>query len=388
MLHLDYANLWTSAGPLSEGAVVIDDDGRLVYMGPMENVPSVSGKRLDLRGLWIVPGFLDIHVHGGYGITFGESDDALSELQVYASRVVQTGVTGFLVSLAAPDAVTLQQRVAAFVKVFEQGVAGASPLGLHLEGPFLNPGRRGAFHPSWLRSPALDEVAALLDIGQGWIRQVTLAPELPGAAALAARFRQAGVVVALGHSDADYTLAAEALAGPYTHVTHTFNAQRGFQQREPGVLGAILTSEYVTAELIADTIHVHPGAMKVLVRCLGVERIVLISDAMAAAGLADGDYSLVGSPVVVREGRALTPDGTLAGSTATLNQCVAAMVRTVGVSLTDSVRMATLNPARAMGCLGAWGNLRTGVRANLTVMDGEGCVYLTVAQGKVVYNNF
>jgi N-acetylglucosamine-6-phosphate deacetylase len=262
---------------------------------------------------------------------------------------------------------------------------GAEGLGIHLEGPFLNPAKKGAFNVAWLRPPTLGEADDLLRAGRGWIRQVTLAAELPGASEVAARFRAEGVVVSLGHTDSDYEVASAALRGHFTHVTHTFNAQRGFSHREPGALGAILASDRVTAELIADTIHVHPGAMKVLLRCLGTDRVVLITDAMAAAGLGDGRYDLVGETVMVRGGRATLLDGTIAGSTASLSECVRNVHQKVGVPLPESVKMASLNPARAMGLADRLGSITVGKDASLTVVDENWNVQLTMVSGRVVY---
>ncbi len=334
----------------------------------------------------VAPGFIDIHTHGGDGVTFGQGDDLQGDLRTYTGWVASTGVTGFLCSVAAPDPAALQALVRSYVELFEQATfTGARPLGLHLEGPYLNPEKKGAFNEAWLRRPLIDEVRELLEAGQGWIRQMTLAPELPQATEVAGLLRSAGVVAALGHSNADYATAAAALAHDFTHVTHTFNAQRGFHHREPGVLGAVLSSDRVTAELIADTVHVHPGAMKVMVRCLGSDRVVLITDAMAAAGLGDGEYELVGEQVFVRDGVARQAGGTIAGSTATLNRCVRNMVEAVGVPLPDAVKMATLNPARVLHMDNHQGVLAPGREATLTVLDPDFNVMMTMVRGQVVY---
>jgi N-acetylglucosamine-6-phosphate deacetylase len=195
------------------------------------------------------------------------------------------------------------------------------------------------------------------------------------------------VVVSLGHTNSDYALASAALKGNFTHVTHTFNAQRGFHHREPGVFGAIMASDEVTAELIADTVHAHPGAMKMLVRCIGTDRVVLITDAIAGAGLPDGVFDLVGFKVTVRNGQATLSDGTIAGSTITMNRCVRNINQFVGVSLLDAVKMASLNPARAMGFASRLGSIRAGKDASLVVIDEQVNVYLTMVKGQVVYSN-
>ena len=386
-ITLTGATLFTPTQIIERGAIVTSDEGKITYVGPLEGAPRVPGPRLDLRRRIVAPGFMDIHVHGGHGITFGNLDSLAEDLAAYSRWIVTHGVTGFFCTLAAPDTATLLEMIASYVKLLERGgLPGAVPLGLHLEGPYLSLEKKGAFNPAWLHPPTIEEVRSLLEAGQGWIRQVTLAPELPNAQAVAALFRQQGVVVALGHTNSDYELASAALRGNFTHVTHTFNAQRGFQHREPGALGAVLASDQVTAELIADTIHVHPAAMQVLLRCLGTDRVVLITDAMAAAGLGDGTYSLVGHPVTVKDGVAREADGTIAGSSVTLDTCVRNMNQKVGASLPDAVKMASLNPARAMGLADRYGQLAVGQDANLIVIDESVNIHLTMVQGRIVHN--
>ncbi len=339
------------------------------------------------RDLRIIPGLIDVHVHGGKGITFGENPAHLKEeLQEYSAWVVSTGVTGFLCSLAAPDAGQLLERVGAYAEALGDGLPGAECLGFHLEGPFISPVKHGAFSPAWLRAPDASEAQALLQTGRGWIRQITMAPELAGAEAVAHIFRQAGVVVAMGHTDCDYEGAARALSGEFCHVTHTYNAMSAFSHRSPGAVGAILDSTGATAELIADGVHVHPGAMRLLYRCLGPDRIVLVTDAMAGAGMPDGLYELIGAPVLVRNGTATRPeDGRLAGSVATLNRCVGNMVQMAGVPFAQAVRMASLNPARLLGCEERLGSLRPGRDANFALVDANLRVYRAVVRGKIVY---
>jgi N-acetylglucosamine-6-phosphate deacetylase len=383
---MNYATVFTPEEILTDSAVITSDDGHIEYVGPMESAPRTEGLTLDLRGRMVIPGLIDVHVHGGFGVGFGNPDTLESDLATYSQRVVENGVTGFLTSIATPDAPSLINVIKAYARLFKKDFGGAVPLGIHLEGPFLSREKKGAFHPEWLRDPDLEQARAFLEAGDGWIRQMTLAPELPHADEVAALFRQQGVVIAAGHTNADYETAQRALRSNFTHVTHTFNAQRGFHHRQPGVFGAVLTSDEITAELIADTIHVHPGAMKTLFRCLGDDRIVLITDAILGAGLPDGVYESVEFMVTIKDGVVTLEDGTLAGSSARLNHCVRNMHQTVGVPLHQAVKMASLNPARAMGFADRIGSIAPGKEANLAVIDDEVNVYLTLVKGQIIYN--
>ena len=384
---LYYTNIITPVEVIERGAVVISDEGKILYTGPLEDAPRAGGMQIDLRGRFVAPGFIDIHTHGGNGVTFGNGNP-VEELQRYSEWVAGTGVTGYQCSLAASSPQALVEIVSGYAEAMQaEVVEGAEPLGIHLEGPYLNKERKGAFNPAWLRLPELAEAEAVLKAGRGWVRQITLAPELPGAQEVAAFFRQHGVVVALGHSNTDYETASAALKGNFTHVTHTFNAQSGFHHRQPGVFGAVMASDEVTAEVIADTVHAHPGAVKVLVRCLGTDRVVLITDAMSGAGFPDGEYNLVGQKVLVKNGLATLADGTIAGSTATLGRCVRNVHQLVGLPLAQAVKMASLNPARAMGFASRLGSIAVGKDASLVVIDEDVNVYMTIVKGKVVYSN-
>jgi N-acetylglucosamine-6-phosphate deacetylase len=367
--------------------VSVTEAGVIGYVGPEDDAPTLEREEINATGRLIVPGFIDIHVHGGNGIFFGALDKLEPDLEAYSAWVVESGVTGFLLTLAAPDLESLTTIIQSYVGLLERGeVEGAIPYGFHLEGPFLNPEKRGAFNPEWLREPTIKEAEALIANGGRWILQVTLAPELPGAEKLAKVFSDAGVVVAMGHTNADYDLAQAALSGYWTHVTHTFNAQRGFEHRSPGALGAVLTSKDVSAELIADMFHVHPAAMKILVNAIGVDQVVLITDAIPGAGLEDGSYHLVGHDIIVKNGKATLVDGTLAGSTVQLNHCVRNLYREVGVTLQQAIQMASHNPARAMRLSDQVGSIEAGVDANLCLIDDDVNVYLTMVQGRIVYD--
>jgi N-acetylglucosamine-6-phosphate deacetylase len=228
---------------------------------------------------------------------------------------------------------------------------------------------------------------AYIKAGEGWIRQMTLAPELPLADEVAKLSVDSGILVAMGHTNTDYETAEKALEGNFQHVTHTFNAQSGFNHRKPGVLGAVLDSEVITAELIADTVHVHPAAMRILLRSVGSDRVVAITDAITGAGFKDGVYQLAGYEVTVKDGRATLANGTLAGSIATLNGCVANLINDVGLSLIEAINMASINPARAIGVDDRLGSIEKGKDASLIVIDELIDVSFAMVKGKIVYNN-
>ena len=380
------ATVFTPHAALERHAVVVSDDGKIAFVGKVEDAPQVNGPHLNLRGRILAPGFIDIHVHGGNGVSFGEGDLAAG-LDAYSKWVAGNGVTGFLLSLAGPDAASFTSMISGYAKILNRDVPGAEPLGLHLEGPFINREKKGAFNPAWIRPASVEETEGYLEAGKGKILQMTLAPEMPNAEAVAKLLRQAGVVAALGHSNTDYATASKALQGNFSHVTHTFNAQSSFAHRSPSVFGAVLASDNVTAELIGDGIHVHPAAMKVLIRCLGTDRVVLITDAIVGAGLKDGQYNLVGQEVTVKDGRATLSNGTLAGSIGTMDRCVRNVHHLAGYSLLDAVKMASLNPARAMGLADRLGAIYPGKDACMTVIDEDVNVYLTMVKGKIVHNN-
>ena len=377
--------LCTPLEMIPDGMVMIRDDGKISYVGRKANAPAAEGKRIDLAGRILSPGFIDIHVHGGFGITFGDGEDLKKDLILYSRSIKDKGVTGFLLSVVQGTPEEEEAMIAEYADILPGFEEGAEPLGLHLEGPFLCKEKKGAFNPDWLREPTMKEMGRYLKAAKGWAKQMTIAPEFPHSDEVAAMLQESGCVAALGHTNTNYELASKALRGNFTHITHTFNAQRGFSHREPGVVGAIFDSDNVTAELIPDMIHVHPGAMKALIRCLGTDRVVAITDAMAAAGFGDGDYELVGNPVSVKDGRATQADGTIAGGASTLDQCVDNLHKLVGVSLAEAIKMASLNPAKVIGEAGRIGSIEPGKDANLIVIDEDVNVFLTMIRGKIVF---
>jgi N-acetylglucosamine-6-phosphate deacetylase len=352
---------------LAEGALVARE-GRIELVGPRVSPPS-GAEVTDLAGRYLAPGFIDIHVHGGGGHNL-MTDDA-AEIEAYARWVVSRGVTSFLVSTSGPDHADIVRRLQACLSALRPLPGAAEAVCFHLEGPFLNPKRKGAFPEGWLRLPSAREFEEYARAADGRIRQVTLAPELPGADELIAEVRRLGTVPAIGHSDATYDEATRAFELGVSHATHCFNAMRPFLHRDPGCLGAILTSPRVTAELIADGSHVHPAAAALLVRAKGVERTVLVTDGIPLAGLDHVDEGAWGETVRVEGSVIVRADGVIAGSVATLDELVRNACAWLGADLPEAVCMASLNPARVIGLDGAKGALRPGLDADLVVLDGE-----------------
>ena len=386
-LSLLHSQIISPSETIQDGFVGISADGSIDAIQRSQPETELGGTIIDITGKILIPGMIDIHVHGGFGVSFGEGE-LTPDLEKYSRFAASHGVTGFLLSITGPNADAIIRIIKEYVQIFEQRQIwpGAIPLGFHLEGPFLNPERHGAFNPAWIHNPNPDEARAFLDAGHGWVKQISMAPELPGVEQTAPLLADAGVVVSLGHSNTSFEKASAALQGYFTHVTHTFNAQSPLHHREPGVVGAVLASDKCTAELIGDGIHVHPGAMKILYRCLGADRTVLVTDAMPGAGLPDGEYELLDQKVTVRNGKATLPDGTIGGSTGTMEGCLRNMVQLVGVPLPEAVRMASFNPAKVIGLGKRLGGIEVGKAANLAVIDPDFKVHMTIVKGSVVFS--
>ena len=385
-LNIEAKVIFTPQRSPEDTCILINEKGIIQYVGDKSNAPKNDYEKLSLPNYLISPGLIDIHVHGGYGISFGESKDLSADLDVYSNWCIKNGVTGYLLSISAGTRQETAAMIKNYVLVLEKGVSGARPLGLHLEGMFLNIERIGAFSPDWLRMPDLDEAKEYIDLSNGWVKQITMAPELPGALEVAREFAKAGITVALGHSNADYETARNALNGDFTHITHTFNALSGFSHRAPGVVGAILLSKNITCELIGDGFHVHPAAVELLIKCLGSDRVVLITDAIIGAGLPDDVYDTDGIHINVKDGKAVLDDGRLAGSAAVLNKCARKVLDFTGLDYSDVFQMASLNPARVIGLEKMYGSIVVGMPADLIVVDEDFNVLQTMVGGEILYS--
>jgi|CXWL01.1.fsa_nt_gi N-acetylglucosamine-6-phosphate deacetylase len=357
------------AGAVREGGLLIEGS-RIEAVLPAGQTAPPDAVQIDARGQFVGPGLIDAHVHGGGG--FNLMSDDPEQILAYARWVAGRGVTGFLISTCGADHADIVRRLRALASVVGPVPGGARVLGFHLEGPYINPVRKGAFPPRWLRAPSVAEYHELLEASGGHIVQMTLAPELPGALELIDAVVASGAVAAIGHTDATYEEAMAAIERGASHATHCFNAMRPFGHRDPGVLGAVMTSDAVTAELIGDGAHVEYPAAEVLVRSKGPQHIVLITDAMPMAGTPDGDGDWEGQLIRVDGGKAVrVADGTIIGGVITLDQTVRNAVQHLGVSVAEAWAMASTNPARAMKCNDRVGALAPGLAADFTLLDDE-----------------
>ncbi|WP_438871284.1 N-acetylglucosamine-6-phosphate deacetylase [Paractinoplanes tereljensis] len=311
----------------------------------------------------IVPGFVDLHCHGGGGHTFteGDPDDARAAAAFHLAH----GTTTMLASLVSSPFDLMRDATAAYLPLVRAGVLA----GVHFEGPYLSAARCGAQNPEFLRDPSVEELSALVKLGEGTVRMVTVAPELPGALDAIAFLRDHGVIAAVGHTDASYADVLAGVAAGATVGTHLFNGMRPPHHREPGPVIGLLSSIAV-CELIADNIHLHPGMLAFAAKTAGPGRAALITDAMDATGMPDGRYDLGGQEVIVADRVArLARNGSIAGSTLTMDEALRNAVA-AGIPLPDAVAMATATPAKVLG-LADRGEITTGKRADLVVLDPE-----------------
>jgi N-acetylglucosamine-6-phosphate deacetylase len=368
------ARVVTPAGIL-DGAVVRVAEGRIAAV--VEGPPPAGETALDLSGRWLVPGFVDQHVHGGGGASYPSGDPG--EARGAAAFHRRHGTTTTVASLVSAAPAALEAALRSLAPLVRAGELA----GVHLEGPYISAARRGAHDPFALRAPDPAELEALLDAGQGCVRMVTVAPELAGARELIRVTLAAGAVAAIGHTDASYGQARAAIDAGATVATHLFNGMAPLHHRSPGPVAAALEDERVTVELICDGVHLHPAAARLAFAHAGARRVALITDAIAAAGMPDGRYTLGTMAVQVSGGVARLADGdAIAGSTLTLDHALRHAVTALGVPLADAVVAAAVTPARVLGVDGRTGSIEAGKDADLVVLDDAPAVVAVMARGE------
>ena len=378
-------SLWISNARLVTVAGVMDGNlhaeaGQIVALGAFRIPEGV--RVVDAGNGWLLPGFIDVHVHGGVGREAMDADpDGLRQL---ARFYAEHGVTSFLPTTWTAPHEDIMAALETIAVVQQEGTGGAAILGAHVEGPYLNPARCGAQDSRQIRRAGRDEALAILDTGI--IRLLALAPEYPENHWLIDECVRRGVTVSAAHTAATYADMQQAVALGLSQTTHTYNAMTGLHHREPGTLGAALTMDSISCELIADNVHVHPAAMNLLYRAKGPDRTLLITDAVRGAGLPEGtSYDQDGRPVVVRDGAAYLPGDTLAGSTLTMDRALRNFIAATGAPLEVVWPTTSRTAARQLGLDGRKGSLEVGKDADLVLLDANLDVRLTVVGGQVVY---
>lgn len=354
---------YTSSGAPSASMLSASSPVQTMMHPEQISADSSEDTILNANGAYIIPGLIDLHLHGCMGVDF--CDFTEDPLPVMADYLVQNGITGFTPATMTLPPEQLEQVFGAASHY--QDKEGARFLGIHMEGPFFSEQKKGAQDARHLRLPSIEAFLRYQELSGGRITQTDIAPELPGALEYIKRLSKE-VTVSLGHSAAGYEEAMAGFAAGASHVTHLYNGMLPFAHRDPGLVGAAAECPNVRVELIGDGIHIHPAMIRLMFRLFGAERILLISDSMRAAGMPDGSYSLGGQPVLVQGGRATLSDGTIAGSAVNLMECLRRVV-SFGIPLTDAVRAASENQAKELGLFSELGSLEPGKYANLVLLE-------------------
>jgi len=368
LLHVGRA--FTPTTELSDVGILIRD-GVIEAIGPRSGMSLPSGAtEINAADRIAAPGFLDVHIHGagGHDVMEGTED----ALKVISKTVAAHGTTSYVattVTARPEDICKSAEGISRYIALQRQPVdCRAEVLGIHFEGPFLSPVRRGVQPAEWLMPPSVDLLKRFIAAAGGHALMLTIAPELLGALLCIDAARTSGLVVSIGHTDATYEQARAAINRGARHAVHVYNAMRPFTHRDSGVIGAVLTSPEVTAELIADGVHVDDAAMRLLLQAKGEGGVILISDGISATGMPDGKYILGSFEVTVSGGVCRNAEGKLAGSTLTLDRALRNIVG-LGTSLGDALRMLTLNPATLLGIERKKGSLRVGADADIVLLD-------------------
>ncbi|SHK08016.1 N-acetylglucosamine-6-phosphate deacetylase [Paramaledivibacter caminithermalis] len=338
---------------------------------------------IDLTGYKIIPGLIDLHIHGANGYdTMDSNYEAVNEISKYLAK---NGVTRFLPTTVTADWAKIINAVRNIREIMKRNVEGAAIIGSYIEGPFITEKKKGAHPAQFIRRLDVKDIDELLHEADGSIKVITIAPEKEDAPELIKTLTAKGIKVSLGHTNATFHETKLAIENGASIAVHVYNGMRGLHHREPGVLGAVLGIDDIYAELIADLIHVHPESIKILVKCKGTDKICLISDCMMAGGLSDGEYKLGELEVAVKDGIPRLSNGSLAGSTLKIINAVKNMIEKVGVSPLEAVHMASLVPAKILGIDDEYGSIKINKKADLTIIDNDFNVIMTIVNGKIVY---
>jgi N-acetylglucosamine-6-phosphate deacetylase len=382
MILIRHATLVTPTRHAEDAAVLLDGRFiRTVGHDAVLHAPS-EAQVIDARGLLLVPGYIDLQLNGAFGHDFTADPGTIWPV---SERLPKFGITSYLPTIITSPLETVEEARLELLQSRPQDYSGAEPLGLHIEGPFLNPQKKGAHNPAYLRQP--DESGTTEWSPQGGVRLVTLAPELPGALPLIEELASRGIVVSAGHSMATYSEAQAAFAAGVRYGTHLFNAMPSLGHRTPGLAAALLVHEGIVAGLIPDGIHVHPAVIKIIWAMKGPQGTNLVSDAMAALGMPPGTYQLNDFEVTVGEEDCRLEDGTLAGSILPIDEALRSLITITGCSLPDALATVTTTPAKLLGINQERGDIAPGLIADMLLLTTDLKIHTTIAAGEIVYRN-
>lgn len=375
-------------GGLLQNASLYVRNGLIEKICPLSGEDLVVDEFIDVKGHYLVPGFIDVHVHGGGGfdVMSGNPEEIDGMSRFHASK----GTTSFLATTMTHDRAVIENALKGIVESIDQGMTGAEVVGIHLEGPFLNAERCGAQNPEFIRLGTLEELNSYIHLSKGHLRLMTIAPEQEGAMEIIRFAVDQGIQISLGHSDATYDIVQQAVKLGASHVTHLFNGMRPLHHREPGMAGAALMIDDLAVELICDGIHLHKELVSYIFCTKPSEKIVLITDCIPAAGCADGEYQLGLLPVILKDGEVrLKQDdgsiGSLAGSSLTMDRALHNTIDFTGKSLTQILPTLTINPAKQIGMDDRKGSIEVGKDADLVLLDEYLEVVATYVKGRKVY---
>ena len=354
-------------------------DGKIKKITENENPLYENG--IDLKGKYVVPGFIDAHIHGAYGAD--AMDGTVEALKTISSFVVKHGTTNFLATTLTSTKETLKSVLEKVAEVQNKELDGANIFGVHMEGPYFDIQYKGAQNEKYMKPAGIEEIKEYLNIKPGLIKLFSLSPKDDAALEAIKFLKENGVVVSVGHSAVYFDDVQKAIKAGLSHSTHTYNGMRGFTHREPGVVGAVLSSDAVMAEVIFDKIHVHPEAVRLMLKAKGVDKVECITDAMSATGLPNGNYKLGELDVYVKDSQArLVSNDALAGSVLTLDKAFKNIIE-LGYSIFDAVKMTSTNAAKEFGL--NTGEISEGKDADLVVLNNDYSVDMTFVKGKLKY---
>ena len=354
------------------------ENGKIVHIGEKRE-SSIGKVDYDFSNFYISPGFIDVHIHGAMGEDFLDCDYA--EIEKITTFLVSKGVTGFLPTIVTGPLTSMRSAVKKLERYIENQKAGAKVLGIHLEGPFLNPKYKGAQPEEHILEPKIE---FLEELYSPYLKLMTIAPEKDREFKVIRYLKERNVIISAGHTDASYDLMREAVLNGLSHITHLFNGMRPLHHRDPGIVGYALVND-VSVEVIVDGYHLSDVILKMVTKLKSKEKILLVTDSMMATGLDDGEYKLSGQKVIVKSGRAVLESGSLAGSTLTMDRAIKNMMSMVGINIVDAVFMASYAPAKLLGVEDRKGSIDIGKDADITVFDENLNIKMTMVEGKRVF---